>query len=301
MTIDKERVRNFNARLDAMDESQIQAESEKQAKKDEKQFEDFKDCFKKGICGTCKNKFTDFFKSKPCAHWLMKPDGFRKRHFPLICERRSFHEINSFLRWVANIEKPFSNINDLKDEKSPGKIIEETIRFRNFEWSFSCSESDMKGHGGTKEGIRPHYHFQMKENGFVTIGYNDFHPVFHDYDFFWFAVKNGDFPKLQHRHNFDAGMQTIMEFVPEEQLIEALTSAPDDADSAPLKTEILITAKEGKKISGEQIAAMLEKRKRTGRTLASLAKELEDVSVETFTSPGPGVPEIAKRTAHKPR
>lgn len=301
MTIEDERIRRFNAKLDSMDEKELRAQSEIQAEKDSKQFDEFKECFKKGICGTCKNNFTDFFRSQPCAHWLMKPKGFRKKYFPLICERRSFHEINSFLRWIANIEVPFQNINDLKEEMTPGKIIEETIRFRNLEWSFSCTENDMKGHGNTKEGLKPHYHFQMKENGFVTIGYSDFHPAFHDYDFFWFSVKNGLFPKIQHRHNFDAGMQTVMEFIPPEELLKNMTKVKKNDSGATFKTDVLITAGEGKKISGDQIASLMEESEKTGKTLAQLAQGLEGVSVETFISPGPGVPEIAKRTIHKPR
>ena len=45
--------------------------------------------------------------------------------------------LNPYLRWVANsCSKPIQNINDLVVDKSPKKVIEETIRYKNLEWSF---------------------------------------------------------------------------------------------------------------------------------------------------------------------
>ena len=84
----------------------------------------------------------------------------KKKHFPALFEKRGFHQISTYLRWVANCEKPFANINDLAEEEKPLNIIDLTIRYKNLEWSFICSENDKNGHQEKYEGKKPHYHFQ---------------------------------------------------------------------------------------------------------------------------------------------
>jgi hypothetical protein len=53
------------------------------------------------------------------------------------------------------------NINDLADEGT-GKLVELTIKYKNLQWSFSCSDNDLSGHdGGGEQSTRPHWHFQV--------------------------------------------------------------------------------------------------------------------------------------------
>jgi hypothetical protein len=178
-------------------------------------------------------------------------------------EQKSFHQLEAYLRWVANCDKPFKNINDLVEEKSSTKFIEETIRYKNIEWSFSCSHGDRAGHKDKHEGRMPHYHFQMKVDGNVVINYNGFHIPFDDYDEFSFAVKADKFDRLKARHVQGAGMQSMFDHMSPEEIVDGMRYAENEND-AELDVGIMIQADEGTTISGEDIADMLEERKRTG-------------------------------------
>lgn len=291
------RVENFNRTMEQLPESKLQEESEKWNQKCKEDFETQKQALEEGNCSYCNKPITFFAKNQPCLHWLLNPKGFRKRYFPKLFELKCFHEINTYCRWVANSHAPFRNINDLSEEKSRGKIIEETIKYKNVEWSFSCDQSDLKGHPSSNKGQMPHWHFQMKIEGNVIISYSSFHIPFHDYDHFQFAVKAGSFPKIQYRQTDGAGMQTVFEKVPPELLLETMTAKSRETDPEVFKLDTLITAKNG--ISGERIAEIIKKSKKTGTPLAVLARELNDVNVETIISPGTDVPEIAKRKPRK--
>jgi hypothetical protein len=61
----------------------------------------------------------------------------------------------------------------------------------------------------------------------------------------------------------------------------------------------LITAEPGKTIRGEDIFNLIEEAKAEGVTSTSKLRELEDVSVQTFVSPGPGVVRQATRSGRK--
>ncbi|MFZ4500567.1 MAG: hypothetical protein ACOYMZ_03725 [Minisyncoccia bacterium] len=52
-------------------------------------------------------------------------------------------------------------------------------------------------------------------------------------------------------------------------------------------------------LSGDDIADMIEERKRTGVSMAKLVQRLKNVKVQTIISPGPGVPEIAARKRNR--
>jgi hypothetical protein len=146
-------------------------------------------CLKNNICSLCGHSIKSFLNFSPCLHWFLNPKGFKPRKsLPRLYKKYSYHQIDAYLRWLANIDKPFSNINDLKEEKSDKKFIETTIRYKNFEWSFSCAYSDLEGHKDSINGNFPHYHFQMMINGNVVIKFNQFHVPFSEYDEFCFAV-----------------------------------------------------------------------------------------------------------------
>lgn len=212
---------------------------------------------------------------------------------------KSFHEIEAYLRWVANCDLLMRNINDWEKEKSESKIIEETICYKNLEWSFSCSKGDFAGHKHKKEGQKPHYHFQMKVDGKVVMKYRDFHIPFHDYDFFCFAAKNGAFPKLSYQHIHGSGIQKMFDHYTPEQLLDLMNTKHMTDGKEQFRLETLIMAEEGKTISGEKIAELMEKKKKTGIPLAKLVQEMEGVRVVTTVSPGADIPEIAKRTPRK--
>ena len=129
------------------------------------EYKQFKSFLEKSFCYICGEKIDGFILDKPCMHWLLRPTGFDKKHFPLVFKKFNFLRIESFLRWIATTEILAGNINDLKEETNPSKLFEHTIKYKNFDWSFSCSKSDLAGHKFSFSGRAPHCHFQMRING----------------------------------------------------------------------------------------------------------------------------------------
>ena len=138
----------------------------------------FARAFRQGMCYLCHEPMDAFCEAEPCCHWLLNPKGFRKKHIPMVFDRFGFHQLRSYLGWIASMEAPFRDVNDLRAEHSGTKKIDLTIRWNHLEWSFSCSSSDMRGHKGSRAGVDPHYHFQMASDGKTIIRYNDFHIPF---------------------------------------------------------------------------------------------------------------------------
>jgi hypothetical protein len=293
-----EQFKEFNDFLNGISEEEILAKNKEQLAKDDLDFEQLKTNLQSGRCYYCGQLIAHFSEEKPCFHWLLKPPGFKKKHFPLLYKDLGFHQIESYCRWVANCDTPMKNINDLVEEKSSSKFIEETIRYKNIEWSFSCSFSDRVGHKDRYEGRRPHYHFQMKANDNVVINYNGFHIPFTDYDEFCFAVKQGKLDRVKAQQIHGAGMQNIFEGIEPKDLIDVMKKS-DNEDEAQFDLGILITADEGTTISGEQIADLLKERERTGDSIAKLIKEVKNVSAKTIIYPGKGVPKIAARDKNR--
>lgn len=293
----EERIKAFNKHLNGIPFKKVTAENDKQAKQDEEDFRALKDALSKGECFYCKNTLTHFSVKKPCYHWLLKPKGFKTKHFPLLYTKRGFHEIQAYLRWVANTDVPLRNINDLRDEKSPSKLIEETIKYKNLEWSFSCTKNCFLGlsHKDKNGNQFPHYHFQMKVNGFVVIKYSAFHVPFNDYDDFCFAVEEGKFDRLKVGHVHGAGMQTFFDQLSLDEIVDSSISANHDSDQASLNFSSIVIADKGTTISGDELENLIEEGKKTRVPMAKLLRKLKNVKVSTIISPGPAVPEMAKR------
>jgi len=259
-----------------------------------REFKDFKTSLRKDECYLCGLKFSSFNIDKPCIHWLLRPEGFKKKHFPSVYKKFDYFQIQAYFRWLANSEVPFRNINDLVEEKSLSKIIENTIKYKNLEWSFSSSPGDYSGHKFRFHGRFPHYHFQMKINGKIFIRYSDFHIPFIDKDLWTFKVKQGQIKGLEYTFGYGVGMQELLDnFSPEEIL--NLVSTTDDYSKSPLNLTTIIKANSGKTISGDEVANLIKEGKRTGIPLAKLIRKLKNVKAQTIITPGEGVPQISGR------
>ena len=259
-------------------------------------YKEFKDALSRGHCSICDRPIASLVLDDPCLHWLLKEKGFRAKYFPILVADQGFRSMNIFLRWAANTEAFGKNINDLVAEKQSKKFIEETIKYKNVEWSFSCSNTDREGHAGSQNGAMPHFHFQMKVDGRVIIKYNAFHIPFTEDDEFSFALEAGRIDRLKAARKYDAGMQTLLEAAVENQeFLDSLSYAKEPADAA-FNSDILIMADSGTTISGDDIFKLLERREETGESFARLAKELKNVSVRTITSPSDNVPDISRRS-----
>jgi hypothetical protein len=296
--------KKFNEFLNNIPIEELQARNDEELDKTAKDFEEFKTALAQGKCSFCGYELTHLSKKRPCFHWLLgQTKGFKKKHFPLLYQQKSFHQINPYLRWVANSgENPLRNINDLVEERSSSKLIEETIRYKNLEWSFSCSHGDMQGHRNSHDGQMPHYHFQMKVDDRVVINYNAFHIPFSDYDHFCFAVARGEFDRLKGGHIEGAGMQALFEKFAPEELLDLMQKSPDDDESRmQFNIQTLVEADEGTTISGDALADIMEEHNRTGVPMAKLLQKLENIRATSFITPGPGVPDIASRTPNRKR
>jgi hypothetical protein len=62
-----------------------------------------------------------------------------------------------------------------------------------------------------------------------------------------------------------------------------------------------ILAKPGETISGDKIAEIVKKSQLTGIPVAKLVREIEGATVQTWISPGEGVPDSAKRKPSRKR
>jgi hypothetical protein len=141
------------------------------------EYKQFLGNFDAGTCYICGNSLSGLRRSSPCPHWLLRPAGFEKGDFALVAKAFGFFQIQSFLRWVASTEAYARNINDLREDGPGAKLFAAAIRYRNLEWSFSCSESDYLGHSSTQATL-PHYHLQMRVDQQQFINYGDFHLPF---------------------------------------------------------------------------------------------------------------------------
>jgi len=138
----------------------------------------------------------------------------------------------------------------------------------------------------------------MKKNGHVVINYNGFHLSFTDYDEFCLAMADGKFDKIRASDGKAAGIQTVLDNTEPADLINNMTHANSEKD-ALFKTDILIEAEEGHTISGDEIADMIEERKKTGTPMAKLVDKLKNVKLTKIISPGPAVPEKSQRTSNR--
>jgi hypothetical protein len=298
-TIVDQQIDRFNEYLDSISPDELQKRSEEWQRKCDEDFAALKTALSHDSCYYCGHSLTHFSRKSPCFHWLLwKAKGLRKKYFPLLFATTSYHQVETYLRWVANSEAPIQNINDLVEEKSSTKFIETTIRYKNLEWSFSCSHGDRLGHKDKTMGRDPHYHFQMKIDSKVVINYNGLHIPFTEYDEFCFAVERGAFNRLKAAHTYGAGMQALFDNYSGEELVSLMRKATDE-ETATYNVSTILTADPWTTISGEQIAELAERRNRTGESFAKLARDIPNASVQAIISPGPGVPEIASRKKNR--
>lgn len=260
----------------------------------EAEYKQFKEKFDKNICYLCNEKITFFDPRKLCIHWLLNPKGFDKRFFPLVYNHYDFHSILPYLRWIANTESPFKNINDLEEEKNSDKIVELTIRYKNIEWSFSSSKGDFQGIPDSKAGSTPHYHFQMRIENKSFIDYSDFHIPFTQFDLWVFNAQKGVFDDVKYSDYFGIGMQGALNEIDPDQLLEGMRVNTDET-KATFHLQTMVTAKKGTLISGEKIYELIKESQNTGKTMAQLYRNLDNVNIATVIMPGSGVPNIASR------
>lgn len=256
------------------------------------EYDKFKSNFENGICSYCNKELDSFDSSTPCFHWFLMPPGIRKQDFSRLLKEYGCMQIQAYIRWVANQEIPIGNINDLSEERKDSRIFETTIKYKDFEWTFCCANSDYGGHLGRYN--FPHYHFQIKKEGQRFINFHDFHNKLTKEDLDKISLMRDGDSLFNHHWGFGAGMEDAFK-IPPKELLEHLKTAPsEEKDVFHLQT--IMEAKPGETIKGDDVADAIEESKQTGKSIASiLQKTNKKHSIKTIISPGEGVPEIKHR------
>ncbi len=257
------------------------------------EYKRFTENLDKNLCYLCSFDFGFFSETSPCIHWLLRPVGFKKKYLYLVYEKYGYFQIQSYLRWLANSESPLKNINDLRDEMDEKKIIENTIKYKNYEWSFSCSEGDFKGHEGTYQGFMPHYHLQMKIDGKPFITFSDFHLPFNKNDFFYFDLQQGRIKNAKHSFGRGMGLQDFAESMDPNTFLKNLD--PADTTDGIVKIQTLIEARDGDVISDEQLRELYKRSKETNTLMANLLQQFPRMDIKSVFIPGPTIPAMGKR------
>lgn len=290
-----EKLKQFISQLtEEMGKEEIDRKNKEENEKAEKDYNRFKDHFHKGICYLCGLPLDSVKEEDPCVHWLLRKNfRFKKnKHLLKITEKFSFFQTQCYLRWCASLELPFGNINDFNDEVSNPQNFEATIRYQNIEWTFSCTDNDIKGHEG-KDACYPHYHFQMKVDGLPFIRFNEFHIALTEIDLFNFMLfKNNDV--VEHSFGRGESVKKIFEKFNPEEIIRMAKVSNDDSKSL-YNFSTVVTAEDGQLIDGSKIADLLEERKKTGVPMAELLKKLPNTRLSTTVSPSQTIPEHHER------
>ena len=286
--------------FDGLTPEQINEGNKRQLENNIRIYENFKAAYKAGKCSLCGQSLTEFNSYKPCFHWFLRPHGIKKKHFIKYLSRPiGFFKFDSYIRWIANLEKPFGNINDLKSEIIPAKIIEYTIKYKNIEWSISIGKTDRAGHINSKNGNFPHFHIQMKINKNSFINFNDFHIPLSDEDIFIFRVLEEAPDKVIWKSTFGQGISIIEDENILDQL-ESMMSRTDDIANASFSTSTLIQMPEGESIDSDLLRDVFKESKETGVPIRQLLKkQYPNAYILTEIRPGLGVPEISQRTKRK--
>jgi hypothetical protein len=142
----------------------------------------------------------------------------------------------------------------------------------------------------------------MYVDGKPFVRYNDFHLPLSEADAGFLEFMRASPGKVQRRLAGGAGMNEVLDESMLEHLVAVGRSGTaDEGESAPIKLDTIIMAQPGTTISGEDIHNLIQQARVEGVTIASKMRELKDVRIQTFVSPGPGVVWQATRSGRTRR
>jgi hypothetical protein len=285
---------DFASWLRALTPAEIEKGNRLERKRVKAEFTHFEQSHAKGKCYLCHRPYGSFEEATPCLHWLLRPKGFKKRHFPAVYAKWGFHRMSAYLRWLANSERLFGNINDLPEEHREGAVFGLAINYLQFEWRFLCLPSDHAGHGGASAGAAPHYHFRMTDEGRPFIDYNDFHVPLQDDDLWKLEMKRRYPDVLVEQFTHGAGMNTLLSAMPESSLLDLAQPATSQAEGTT-QIDTIIQAAPGESFTGEEVEAIVREAREKNVTVASLAHKLGHATT-IIVQPGEAVPQPADRT-----
>ena len=296
--IDVEKAKQYSSFLAAMpQEKKVELTLETMSQHEEEHSR-FLEGYDKNECYLCHKNFKTYSKLNPCLHWMLRRGKFKKKDFPRLTEKYDYHQINMYLRWVANTGHYQMNINDMKDEQSEKKVFQLTIKWKNIEWSFECSENDFKGHAGAIN--YPHYHFQMMVDKRIFINYNGFHNKFSQQDLsYLYAIYDDGYTPMYGTNG--SGMEDAMSVNPEDLLDRFSIGEVGEENDGAYHIQSIVSNPDG--IDMDIIQDAMDESRRTKKSFTKMLHDRlsDDTQVSTIISASEKVPEIAKRTEHKPR
>lgn len=262
-------------------------ERDKQASEEHRSFVSHMD---NGKCYVCGKDFNSFATGQPCAHWLARPHGAKKYHIQQVLETFGYHKAASFIRWLANYEKPFASINDLTAEGKTGALFHWSCRYKHVKWTFLCMPNDFHGHEGSNTDFA-HYHLKMDLNDKPFIKFAE-HIHFTKADLLWLRANlDPDSPVKQTFGARGSGVDSLLSLPPE--FIIENTLPTHDEERATVQLDSIMFSEDG--ISGDSIADALELQKQSGKSMAWCLRQI-GLNPTTIISPGPAIPEIDYRT-----
>jgi hypothetical protein len=248
--------------------------------------------FKSGFCLYCKKSLKSFSIENPCLHWLLRPKNFKKKHFMQLTQNFSYFRISAYVRWIATIDNPIKNINDLLIEHEGDNLIDFTAKYKHIKWSFSCSKSDFQGHKNSTSGNLPHYHMQIFLDNRPFISYKDFHIPLHSDDLYDFDLFINHSDIAKHIYSKGTGLQEVFDNEKALEKIIDISTTSENLEEATFKFDTLIFAKEGETLSSKLVVDAIEESKRTGQTITSILKknlDMTKVDLTTIVSPSDSV------------
>ncbi|WBL23836.1 hypothetical protein [Zunongwangia sp. HRR-M8] len=286
---------NIRRYLENLSPEEIEKNNLEHIEETDKIFEEFQDAYSKSCCSLCGNKIDKFISDEHCFHWFTIPNGIRKKDFKeYLSNPIGYFKLESYFRWMATIEKPLANINDLPEENS-SKLKEITIRWKNLEWSLNYGETDLNGHQNSKNADFPHFHIQVLLDGRPFIRFNDFHVPFSKEDLFTFKMMKEAGDLVNFNEGIGRGMSAIKDPKYLEELDKAMKIAYDES-KATFDTSSMISLPDGKKMPGKILQEAFKESRETGTPIRHIIhKYLPDANIYTEINPGKGVPDIKGR------
>lgn len=290
----------FKNSIENASEAEIERQHHDDQLRYQREYAAFESAYALEQCHLCNRSFKTLSVDRPCVHWILRRGKFKKRDLTRLFGIFGYTQFAALTRWVANQESAFRNIHDLESGKDARKLFQYTIRWKNIEWSFDCSESDYRGHGGAHSNF-PHFHLQMTIDGRRFIDFGDFHIPFTEED-----LARIDLAKAVPQHvnatfgEAGRGMQFTAELDPHTLIEESEMAASDDIATHRMLT--MINTSDGT-FDPKTLFEIIQERERTGEPIASLAKKKLPASanVETIITPAGTIPDIAKRTERSRR
>lgn len=291
---------NIKDFFNSLTPEQIEQKNNEQFEENKRVYIEFKGAYEKGECSLCHSKLDNFSENNPCFHWFLKPNGIKKKDFKkYLSTPINYFQFDSYIRWMANLDKPFRNINDLKEEMNPSKVAEYTVKYKNIEWTISISENDKKGHLNSNYAEFPHFHIQMKVDNQIFIRFNDFHIPLSEADIFTFTALEEASDKIEWRNSFGEGM-AILEDIDSLEQIDHLMTRTDDIENGTFNTGTMVQMPQGETMDGETLEKIFEESRKTKKPIRHLInKYFPQAKIITEIRPGDGVPEIKKRNTRK--